>query len=393
MPALSERIRRIVPGGGDGWAVHYRARRMDAAGPPVTMLSVGDHDIKTDPAVIAAMTRSAEGGHLGYTPSLGVATLRSAIADRVSARGAVPATAENIAVTAGGQGAIFAAMMAMLDPGDECVLLDPFYATFDVTVRSVGAHPLVVATAAEDGFQPDPDLIAAAVTPRTRAILINTPNNPTGAVYRRDRLEGVAALCREHDLWVIADELYDSQVHDGEHLSIRDLDGMAERTCVIGSMSKGHAMTGGRVGWVVAPEAVIGAVADLSNATTYGLPGFIQDAATFALRDHPQQEAEVAARYKRRRDLAVAAIGNAAGVRISPPQGGMYVMLDIRETGLSGAAFAERLLDDERIAVMPGESFGNAAAGHLRVALTVADDELTDALRRIAALAGTLAGT
>ena len=329
------------------------------------------------------MYASAEAGNLGYTPGAGLRPLRQAIADRVSARGGAPATADNVIVTSGGQGAIFAALMAALDPGDDCVILDPFYTSFDMTVRAVSARPVIVQTRAEDGFQPDAATIEAALTPRTRAILINSPNNPTGAVYARARLEAVADLCRRRDLWVISDELYDSQVHDGAHVSIRDFPGMAERTFVIGSMSKGYAMTGARLGWAVAPEFATLCMADLAGTTTYGLPGFIQDAALHALTDLEDYEAEVARRYRRRRDIALEVLAGSNHVGFVPPEGGMYVMLDVRPTGLTGAEFAKRLLDEELIGVMPGESFGRAAAGHVRVALTVGDEELRGALVRI----------
>lgn len=387
MPDLSRRIRGIVPGNADGWEVYVRARRMKAEGQPVVMLSIGDHDIKTDPAVLEAMFASARGGNLGYTPGAGIRALRQAIADRVTARGGPPAGPENVIVTSGGQGALFAAMTAVLDPGDACVVLDPYYASFDMTVRSVSADPVIVQTRADDGFQPDAAAIEAALTQRTRAILINSPNNPTGAVYARERIEAVAELARRRDLWVISDELYESQVHHGTHVSMRELPDMAERTIVIGSMSKGFAMTGARLGWAIAPEFPIVCLSDLAGTTTYGLPGFIQDAALFALTEHADTEAAVADRYRRRRDLAVEVLRGANRLRFVPPDGGMYVMLDVRPTGLSGDAFAERLLDEELIGVMPGESFGNAAAGHIRVALTVADEALRDALTRIVAFA------
>ncbi|MFK7945932.1 MAG: pyridoxal phosphate-dependent aminotransferase [Paracoccaceae bacterium] len=390
MPELSHRIRNVVTGGSDGWDLHYRAHKMLLAGDPVIMLSVGDHDIKTDTKVLAAMQASAEGGNLGYTPVPGSGALRRAIAARVSRTNSVPAEPENVIVTSGGQGAIYAAMNAVLDPGDGCVLLDPFYASFDVTVRAVAGEPVLVPTSADEGFQPDAAAIEAALTPRTRAILINTPNNPTGAVYTPERLAAVAELCIRKDLWLISDELYDGQVHDGQHFSARDLPGLAERTFQIGSMSKGYAMTGARVGWVVAPRQAIDKLVDLAGATTYGLPGFIMDAATFALTECAEQEAEVAARYKRRRDLCVAALANQPGLRVSPPEGGMYIMLDVRGTGLSGNAFGEQLLDAEKIGVMPGESFGAAAAGHIRIAMTVGDVALEDAMHRITKFARTL---
>lgn len=390
MPELSRRISGIVAGGSDGWEVHYRARAMQDAGETVTMLSVGDHDIKTDPEALRVMYESALAGNTGYTAVPGSQALRRAIAARVTARTATPAGPENVTTTSGGQGAIFAAMCAALDPGDACVVLDPYYASFDTTVRAVTAEPIVVPTLADEGFQPDPDAIARAITPRTRAILINTPNNPTGAVYTRERLEAIAALCHQHDLWLISDELYDSQVHDGEHLSPRDLPGMAERTFQIGSMSKGYAMTGARIGWVVAPEMAVESLIDLAGTTTYGLPGFLQDAAVFALTENPEQEAEVAARYKRRRDLALSILGNQRRLAVVPPQGGMYIMLDVRQTGLSGDAFAMALLEAEKIAVTPGESFGEAAAGHVRLALTVDDEALAAAVQRVVAFAESL---
>lgn len=390
MAELSRRIRELVPEAGDGWAIYYAARRLQAAGQQVTMLCIGDHDVGTSSEIVEAMKHSMDSGHLGYTPLAGIPALRRAIADRVSSQSQVPAAAENVIVTAGGQGALFAAMTAALDPGQSCVVLDPFYPSFCVTVRAVSAEPILVPTRSEDGFQPDAAAIEAALTPATRAILINTPNNPTGAVYARDRLERLAELCVRRDLWLISDELYDSQVHDGAHLSPRDLPGMADRTFLIGSMSKGFAMTGARIGWLVAPAHSVARLTDLALATTYGLPGFIQDAAVHALSDYAAHEAEVAARYRRRRDVAVAALGNGAALRAIPPQGGMYLMLDVRATGLDGVGFARRLLEEEGIALMPGESFGAAGAGHVRIALTVPEEALADAVARMVALAARL---
>jgi len=239
-------------------------------------------------------------------------------------------------------------------------------------------------------FQPDVPAIARAVEPDTRAILINTPTNPTGAVYSRDRIEALAELCRARDLWLISDELYDSQVHDGQHLSPRDLPGMAERTLVIGSLSKSHAMTGSRLGWVLGPREAVARIGNLANTTTYGLPPFIQEAGVFALTHGDAIEADIAARYRRRALAAAGAVGNGPGIRAVTPQGGMYLMLDIRETGLSGIDFAERLLEAEKITALQGESFGTAAAGHLRLALTVSEAELVEAIGRIARFARAL---
>jgi arginine:pyruvate transaminase len=384
---LSHRIRGIVGGGDDGWSVYYRARALAAGGEPVVMLTVGDHDVKTDARILEAMKTSMDAGNLGYSAGMGSDALRDAIAARVSARRAMGAERENVLVTSGGQAGLFAAFTAALDPGASAVVLDPYYATFARTVRATAARPIVVETPADQGFQPDVAAIERALEPDTRAILINTPNNPTGAVYEPGRLEALAELCRRRDLWLISDELYESQVHEGEHLSPRDLDGMPERTLVVGSLSKSHAMTGSRLGWLVGPAAAIARIGELLTTTTYGLPGYIQDAGLYALTRGEDIEQEIAARYRRRAALALEALANAPAIRPLPPAGGMYLMLDVRATGLSGNDFAHELLEAERIAVMPGESFGHAAAGHIRVALTVPDAELGEALGRIAAFA------
>ncbi|MEM7508572.1 MAG: pyridoxal phosphate-dependent aminotransferase [Pseudomonadota bacterium] len=384
---MSDRVATVVGGGDDGWGIHYRARCLKDQGQPVIMLSIGDHDIKTDRTIQDAMSRSMAAGNLGYAPVEGAQGLREAIAARVTARSATPATAANIVVTPGGQSALYCAMNAALDPGQSCVILDPFYATYQQTVRAAAARPIVVRCLAEDGFQPDVASIEAALEPDTRAILINSPNNPTGTIYTRMRLQALAELCQRRGLWLISDEVYDTQVWEGEHLSARDLPGMASQTLVANSLSKSHAMTGSRIGWLVAPEAVQAKLADLLIATNYGLPGFIQDGAEYALREAVDAEAAIVERYRTRRASALRALGNGPGFRVVPPQGGMYLMLDIRETGLSGDEFANALLNEELIGLMPGESFGEATAGHVRIALTVPEADLTDALGRIAGFA------
>ncbi|MEO1422678.1 MAG: pyridoxal phosphate-dependent aminotransferase, partial [Pseudomonadota bacterium] len=192
-----------------------------------------------------------------------------------------------------------------------------------------------------------------------------------------------AEIVRTNDLWLISDEVYDSQVWDGHHLSPRALPGLAERTILIGSLSKSHRMTGSRVGWLVGPDALVDALPDLAVASTYGIPGFIQEAALHALRHGEEVEADVHATYARRRNLAIAALAGANRIRLSPPQGAMYVMLDIRATGCTAPDFARELLEEDHIAVMPGDGFGRSARGHLRIALTVEDERLRRALLQI----------
>lgn len=389
MPALSTTLTNITGGGSDGWEVFMRARQMIAAGTPVTELTIGEHDIRTDPSILAAMDASARGGHTGYAMVPGIAALRQEVADRVQARTGVVTGPENVMITPGGQSALFAAHLAACPSGSTALFIDPYYATYPGTLRGIGAVAVPVQARAEDGFQPNADDINALAS-GAASLLINSPNNPTGVVYTRETLEGIAQVCKRHDLWLISDEVYDTQIWEGEHLSPRALPDMAERTLVIGSMSKSHAMTGSRVGWIVGPKEVIAHLTNLATHTTYGVAGFVQDAALFALRKGPALEDKIAAPFARRRKITVDILGQQNHVRMIPADGAMYVMLDIRDTGLSGEAFANCLLDEHHIAVMPGESFGQAAAGHLRVAMTIDDDTYGAALQTLCAFAAKL---
>ena len=379
---VSHRLARINGDGDDGWGLFYKSRQMIAQGIHVTELTIGEHDIRTDPSILAAMAASAAGGHTGYAMIAGTDALRDAVAARITTRTGVPTTRANVMITPGGQSALFASHMAALDHGDTALYIDPNYATYPGTIRGVGGVPVAVSASPDAAFQPQVAEIAAKA-PGAKSLLINTPNNPTGVIYNRATLDGIAQVCHDHDLWLISDEVYDTQVWDGTHISPRALPGMAARTMVVGSMSKSHAMTGSRVGWVCAPKAVITHLTNLATNTTYGVPGFIQDAALFALNAGDALEDQIAAPFRRRRALTLKALAGQNVVRAVPAQGAMYVMLDIRATGQSSADFANALLDEEHIAVMPGESFGHAAAGHVRVAMTIDDAAYVDAIKRL----------
>lgn len=386
---LSNTITNITGGGSDGWDLFLKARRMIAEGTDVTELTIGEHDIRTDPRILEAMHEAAIGGATGYALVPGIPELRAAVAERLQNRTGVPTKAENVLITAGGQAALFAAHRAALDAGDTGLYIDPYYTTYPGTIRSVGGVPKSIIAEAENGFQPTGRALEAAAT-GARSLLINSPNNPSGAVYSRPTLETIARTAQQHDLILISDEVYDTQVWHGEHLSIRALPDMAERTLVAGSMSKGHAMTGSRVGWLVGPEEAIAHIGNLLTNTNYGVAGFAQEAALFALGLGRPFEDEVSAPFRRRRDIALKALEGQNVLRSSPPDGAMYLMLDIRATGLSGDAFADKLLEERHIATMPGESFGTAAAGHIRVAMTVADGPFEAAIHEIVAFAQSL---
>ena len=376
---LSNRITGLTDGGSDGWDIYYQARNMIAEGHSVAMLTIGEHDIGTDKSILDAMHAAALAGHTGYTSFQGNANLRKAIAKRVSERTGLATMPENVLVVPGGQSGLFVSHIATCGDGGKALYIDPNYATYPGTIRAAGAEPVAVMARADRDFQPDPHDIGNAAEDAL-CLLINTPNNPTGVVYNRQTIEGIATVCREKDIWLVSDEVYDTQIWRGSHISPRTLEGMAERTLVIGSLSKSHAMTGSRIGWVIGPEEVIYHMGNLTTNTTYGIPGYIQEAGLFALGCGEDFEKKIAAPFERRGKMVIDMIKKQNLIKAVPSDGGMYVMLDIKSTGLSGRDFAAQLLNDRHVAVMPGESFGLSASGHVRVALTVADDVLENAV-------------
>ena len=387
---LSNRITTLLGDGHDGWGLYLKSREMIDAGIPVIELTIGEHDIRTHPDILNAMHKAALGGHTVYAEVPGTPQLRQAVADRVQTRTGVPTTIDNVLITPGGQSALFSAHHAVCDEGDTALFIDPYYATYPATLRAVGAIATPVAAHARDNCEPQAEAIAKHAK-GAKSLLINTPNNPTGVVYSRATLKGITDICRENDLWLISDEVYDTQIWQGEHLSPRALPDMAQRTLVVGSMSKSHAMTGSRIGWIVAPEEAIEHLSNLATHTTYGVPGYIQDAALFALEQGPPLEADIAAPFARRREIAMRVLDGQNVVKHLPAMGAMYLMLDVRATGMSGEEFGQALLESEHIAVMPGNSFGQSAAGHIRVAMTVEDGVFGQALERLVGFAKGLA--
>jgi arginine:pyruvate transaminase len=381
LPRLSDRIRGISPSGRNGWEVHFAALARRQAGEDVLMLSVGDHDFDTPQETVEACVRELRSGHHHYTQLAGLPRLREAMA-RVSAEATGVATRpEQVIATPGGQGALFAAVQAVCDPGDHAIFIAPYYATYPGTFRAAGADFTVVDAQAQAGFEPDAADIGAAVGPRTRAILINTPNNPTGAVYSQASLERIADICRRHDLWLISDEVYWT-LGSTAHCSPRALADMEERTLVVNSLSKSHGMTGWRIGWLTGPEPLISRLVNLNLVSTYGLADFVSRAAIEALENDYGVEA-IAKLYADRRRMMREALAELPELVVRGSEGGMYLMIDIRAVESDSEAFAWALLEEEAVAVMPGTSFGNAAAGHIRLSLCQPEKRLREAILRL----------
>lgn len=375
---------RIAGDGAAAWNIHYRALERQARGDDVIILSVGDPDFTTPEPIVESAVASLRSGATHYADVQGKQRLRELIADTHRRQGgAATTTAANVAVMAGAQCGLYVVAQCVLEPGDEVLVPEPMYVTYEAALQAAGARLVRVPLRAGNAFQPDPAEFAAAVTPRTRAMLLNSPHNPTGQILGREHWAALAALCREHDLWLLSDEVYASLIFDEAHHCPDALPGMAERTAVISSLSKSHAMTGWRLGWVIGPETLVGHLSNLALCMLYGSPDFIQDAACEALAHPPAELAAMRETYRSRRDTVFAALADSATLDVLRPEAGMFMMIDIRRTGLSAADFADRLLEEHGLSVLSGEAFGPSAAGFVRLSLTVDAERLREACRRL----------
>ena len=389
---FSPLVERIAGRGAGAWAVHIEAARRREAGEDIIFLTVGDPDQDPPEAVIEATIAALRRHRTGYAPTIGYPAVREAIAARVARRTGQPCGAENIAVVPGTQGGLYSAVQCLAGPGDEVIVPEPIYATYEGVIGASGARMVTVPLRPETGFHPDLDALAAAVTPKTRVMWINSPHNPTGAVSTRDEIDAIAALCRRHDLWLLSDEVYEDLAFARPHVSAWSLEGMAERTIVVSSLSKSHAIPAFRFGWAVGPPALTRHLSNLLLSMTYGSPAFIQDGALVALSRELPEVALLREAYRARAGLLSGLLREAPHCRVVPPEGGMFVLLDVRDTGLGGAEFARLLLEREAVAVLPCDGFGASAAGHLRIALSAPEPRLKDAGERIVRFARTLAG-
>ncbi|HUC10617.1 MAG TPA: pyridoxal phosphate-dependent aminotransferase [Stellaceae bacterium] len=388
---FSSRVERLSGPGTGAWSIQQEASLLRDSGHDVISLTVGDPDQPTPAPVVEATIDALRRGRTGYAPTVGYPQLRAAIAARFVHRSGRPCTAENVTVTPGAQGGLYCALQCVVGPGDEVIVPEPVYATYQGVAAASGAELVMVPLSAERGFHPDLDSIAGAVTPRTRAVWINSPHNPTGAVFTTEEIAGIAEICRRHDLWLVSDEVYEDLAFTRPHLSPWSLPAMAERTIVVSSLSKSHAMPGFRLGWIIGPPALGRHLFALLLSMTYGSPPFIQLGALAALGGELPEVAALRADYRRRAALMSGILAAAPNCRPIPPEGGMFVLLDIRGTGMAAQQFAKLLLEREDVAVLPCDAFGPSAAGHLRISLTEPDERLAEAGRRIVRCAEALA--
>ncbi|APA89042.1 MULTISPECIES: pyridoxal phosphate-dependent aminotransferase [Paraburkholderia] len=365
------------------WDIHRAARLAAVQGEDVIVLSVGDPDFPTPAPVVERAISALHEDDTHYTGGAGRDNLREAIAAEHQADSGRAVTKANVIVCAGAQNGLFASSLCVCEAGDEVLVPEPMYLTYEAAIRASGATLVPVAVDAANGFHLDCEALRAAVTARTRAIFFATPCNPTGVVMPREHLEQIAALARERDLWVVSDEVYADLTFERDHISIASLEGMASRTLTLGSFSKSHAMTGWRLGWVIGPEAAIDHLGRLALCMLYGLPGFIQQAGLAALEHRRSVIAQMRDVYRRRRDAVFQRLNAVQNLQCLLPEAGIFMMIDIRGTGIGTHDFTWQLLREKGVSLLDASRFGPTANGFVRLALVVDEPKLNEACNRI----------
>ncbi len=350
----------------------------------VISLGVGEPDFVTPWPISEAAIRSIEAGHTHYTSNLGLLELREAIAADLERRYGIEWDPhDELMITTGVSEGLDLAARAIINPGDEVIVADPSYAAHAPAVVLAGGIAVPVTTHAAQGFALEPEAVEAAITQRTRALLIAYPSNPTGAVLDRPTLEALADVARRHDLIVISDEIYDRLVYGGsEHTPIATLPGMQKRTITLGGFSKSHAMTGWRVAWAAAPQDLSQAMLKIHQYAMMSAPTVAQYAALEAVRSGEEYVVSMREEYDRRRQLMWRGF-NELGLACAEPRGAFYAFPSVGQTGYDDETFAEQLLLQEQVAVVPGSAFGAAGAGYVRACYATSYEEIEEALRRI----------
>ena len=379
---------RLAGLGGAKWAVHFEARKLQAEGRRVIELTIGEPDVATPQILIDAAVRGLEAGRTGYSNGRGEAGLLRILAARYSQRRGRPFTPQQFLALPGTQTVLFLLLAALTDAGDEVLVADPMYATYEGVIRASGATVVPVRLSPEHGFRLQAADVAAQITPRSRVLFLNSPHNPSGAVLTRDDIRALGELAVKHDLWIVSDEVYEDLVFPGvSFASPLDFPEFADRTVAAASISKSHAAPGFRSGWCVGPEEFIARALPLAETMLFGNQPFLADATAAALASPSNVAGGMAERFKRRADSLYEALDGVAGLRVHRPEAGMFALIDVRASEMSGEGFALALLAKTGVAVMPGESFGNGLAGWLRVSLTRPDAELAEAAEAIAQFA------
>ncbi|WP_456426084.1 pyridoxal phosphate-dependent aminotransferase [Rhodocaloribacter sp.] len=378
---LSERVRTVPPSG------IRRFFDIAATMEGVISLGIGEPDFVSPKPIIDAGIAALHQGKTGYTSNAGILELREAIAEEVERLyGVTYDSASEILATVGVSEALQLAMLALLDPGDEILIPEPCFVSYGPTAIFAGGKVVYVPTYAENDFQVTAEDIASRITPKTKVVFLSYPNNPTGAVLRREVLEAIAEVVVEHDLLVLSDEIYDrlvyGEAYEHGHTCLPSIEALRDRTVLLGGFSKGYAMTGWRIGYACAPEPIYRAMYKLHQYIIMSAPTMAQYGALAGIRECQTDVERMRRAYDERRRIIVDGM-RAAGLPTFEPEGAFYCFPDIRSTGLTSEEFAQKLLEEERVAVVPGDAFGPSGAGYVRCSYATALDKVEEAVARI----------
>ena len=383
---VSKRLQEIPASG--TIAISNLVSQMKAEGVDIVSFSMGEPDFTTPENVIDACCNSLHNGFTHYTPSLGIPALRKAVADMTRETDGVPCQASNVLITPCKQ-AIFMTALAYIDPGDEVILADPSWVSYEACIRLAGGVPVYVPTTFDDNFVLDPAAIEAAITPRTKMIILNTPSNPTGAVIPADVLKQIADIAISRNIKVLSDEIYSSIVYEGRHTSIASFPGMFDNTIIVSGLSKSFAMTGWRLGWAIAPEDDIKAINKLQSHSISCAVSFVQEAAVEAITGPQQSKYDMVAEFRKRRDLAMDLITEIPGIECNVPQGAFYIFPKYNKD-VPSAKLAEILLKEGHVAVTPGTAFGPGGEGFIRISYAASEEQIREGISRIKKTLATL---
>ena len=380
---LSTRVTRVEPSA--TCVVDERARAMARRGLDVINLGGGDPDFATPRHIVGAAVEAMENGYTHYVSSRGLSELRKAIARKLRRENELDFDPDTeIIVTAGAKLGLYAAIMAAVGPGDEVLILDPFWVSYEPCVQLANGIPVRVPLSKAGGFQVTVAGLRDKITARTKLLMINSPNNPTGRVLNDAELKAVAEVAKDSDLLVLSDEIYEKIVYDGHrHISIGSLPGMLERTIVVNGFSKAYAMTGWRLGYVAAKEPLTSQFLKVQQHSVTCATSFVQYGGIAALNGSQAALDDMVTEYAERRDIVVEGLNALPGISCVPPEGGFYAFPEISETGLSSVDFSEMLLDEALVAVTPGAAFGACGEGHVRISFATSPHLVRKALKRM----------
>jgi aspartate aminotransferase len=387
MRSIASRI--SVMSGEGALSVYARAKELESQGRSIIHLELGEPDFHPGKSVIESATKALTEGKDRYCAVIGVPALREELAAYLARTRNLAVAPANIVIAPGCKLALFLAMMALLEPGDEVLYPDPGFPGYSSITLGLGAISIPFELSPRHGLQPDPNEIAAKITPRTRMLLTNSPGNPTGTVYTDEVQRAIAELAVKHDLWVLSDEIYARIIYSGEYVSMLRYPGMLERTLIIDGFSKSFAMTGWRLGYTVAPPDVVPALAMLAVNTYTCVAEFTQYAAIDALRDREGSTPRMVGEFARRREQFARDLNRVPGFRCQPPEGAFYAWVDITATGMTAEEICEILLEDAGVAAIPGAAFGPAGKDFVRFSFASSTSTLQEAVERIAKVSTT----